>query len=153
MPEVATIEVEKIFTRTLPSGDKVFDLRTKDGQKYSAWDAMGEQFTAGKTYAVEYATKENNGFINKTVKKILSESGSGDPAPRSEATTPQDDRSKQINRSVAFKGAIDLYTAGNNVTGTLEDVILVDELTNALLAVVEGTVGKVIDGFGLEGTE
>jgi hypothetical protein len=154
------IDVEKVFSREVNTANgvkKVYDARTTDGNKYSAWEEVGAAIEAaapGKL-TVEYEERPKNGYPNYTIKKLISaEAGANGStntslAPkvaknyRSEASP---DEQARMSRAVAFKGAIDLFTAGGNVTGTLEDVVAVAELTQGLLDVVEGTF-KVSDGF------
>ncbi len=153
----ATIVASKVFgprtVNTKNGPGEVYDVRTSDDQKFGVWGDLGKTIQAaeGATFKIEYTEYEKGGFVNKTIKSAnLTSVGNVVPLSGNSNVIPQDARSQQINRSVAFKGAIDLLVATgigpDPSTGAgpgLDVVFAVNELTEALLPVVDGTFSEI----------
>lgn len=145
-----TIQVDKVFGPRQAGKGEVYDVRLVNGDKWSAWNQVGKLLSESGpgTYEVTYEARPKNGYENLTVLSVVSGVSTSPVATSTNggsARSATDDKNRQINRSVAFKGAIDLYVASGNVTGTLEDIAAITELTDALLLVVEGAF-TTVDG-------
>lgn len=112
-------------------GRRTGSLKTTTGDWFDVWPDKIPQFSKGGTYVVEYATKESNGRVYKTVKAIVGAPGGTGPSPaganpRSAPYTRQDDPA--VAERIFVCGIVNaavptLAAAGDLRTGTIAEIV------------------------------
>lgn len=137
-------EVNSKSVNTSRGAGTVYEIKA-DGKRFSTFKApLGKQAAElrGQTAKIEYSAVQKGEFTNyylegvEATDSVVIEVG----AVSHNITPKQDDKSAQINRSVAFKGAVDLVVAG---VLTIDGVGDLDALTEQLIPVVDGSYGKL----------
>ena len=146
-------EVNSKSVNTSRGAGTVYEIKA-DGKRFSTFKApLGKQAAElrGQTAKIEYSAVQKGEFTNyylegvegvasAEIAPVVIEAGAvtHNITPRT-----QDDKSAQINRSVAFKGAVDLVAAGVLSIDGIGDL---DKLTTDLIPVVEGSyTGKQLE--------
>lgn len=157
-------EVNSKSVNTSRGAGTVYEIKA-DGKRFSTFKApLGKQAAElrGQTAKIEYSAVQKGEFTNYYLEGVEAAQMTAQQLAGLEAYAPgadgavfkgngvvhtisakQDDKSAQINRSVAFKGAVDLVAAGVLSIDGIGDL---DKLTTDLIPVVEGSyTGKQLE--------
>lgn len=141
--QISEVESRSVNTSRGPS--VVYNIKGGDGRSYSTFKAdLGQKAAAlrGQAATLGYTEKQNGKYTNYYLDSV-EPAGDTFVAPAANGATsnhvsakPSDDRAEQINRSVAFKAAVDLTSSGFFQVENIGDL---DKLTKQLIPIVDGS--------------
>jgi len=142
-----TIQISEVNSKDVKTSrgtGTVYNVKASDGREFSTFKKDLGQAAGrlrGQFALIEYSEVQKGEYTNLYLDSVTA-TDNPDPADEVIAKlTPtysyaKDLKSEQINRSVAFKAAVELVAAGTMSVDGLHDL---NELTNNLIPIVDGT--------------
>jgi hypothetical protein len=127
--------IQGVFTNDLPSGRKIYKIKTVDGEEYATFKpeiAEKARQYEGHEAQILYVVVEKNGYTNLYLNDVIDPEPS--VKPQAEIPFEASDKDVQIARAVAMKAAVEYLSVPEQERESVKTLLeLVDVLADSLL--------------------